>query len=224
MPVIENIPIRMKPADIRKKMRLPEKYAERGEVDRFVAEVLPLLQPRAVYELEEITHKNDLGIQVGRILFNSRVLARNVRDAERVFPFILTIGDRLEKKAAEEDDLLCQYVLEGIGDLALHAVDRYVKETVCRMHGITRLSSMSPGSLSDWPIEEQKPLFSLLKQGSGVIGVRLTDNLLMLPRKSLSGIYFSTKREFFSCRLCPRENCPGRLAPYDDELKKSYRI
>jgi hypothetical protein len=83
---------------------------------------------------------------------------------------------------------------------------------------------MSPGSLPNWPITEQKPLFSLIGKTEELVGVRLTDSMLMLPRKSISGIVFPTEVTFSSCQLCPRERCEGRKAPYDEALKEKYGL
>jgi hypothetical protein len=52
----------------------------------------------------------------------------------------------------------------------------------------------------------------------------LTESLLMVPVKSVSGIVFANEEEFASCQLCPREDCPGRKAPYDPGLyERKYR-
>ena len=83
---------------------------------------------------------------------------------------------------------------------------------------------MSPGSLEDWPIQEQLPLFALLGEAPAAIGVRLTESLLMLPGKSVSGIFFPSASTFFSCRLCPRERCEGRKARYDETAAREYGI
>ena len=57
------------------------------------------------------------------------------------------------------------------------------------------------------------------------LGVRLTDSLLMIPSKSVSGIRFPTEQTFASCQLCPRAGCPSRQAPYDATLyDKKYRV
>ena len=86
-------------------------------------------------------------------------------------------------------------------------------------------STMSPGRLADWPMAEQRNLFALLGDTEEAIGVRLTDSLLMVPTKSVSGIRFPTQESFESCQLCPRERCPGRLAPYDEALyDKKYGL
>jgi len=57
-----------------------------------------------------------------------------------------------------------------------------------------------------------------------LIGVTLTESMLMIPRKSISGIFFPTERMFFSCQLCPRENCPARESSYDETLKEKYGL
>ena len=83
---------------------------------------------------------------------------------------------------------------------------------------------MTPGSLPDWPIEEQRPLFAILGDIQGAIGVRITEDLVIIPSFSVSGILFPTQISFQSCQLCPREKCQGRRAPYDDKLyERRYR-
>jgi hypothetical protein len=58
-----------------------------------------------------------------------------------------------------------------------------------------------------------------------MVGVRLTDSCLMMPTKSVSGIRFPTETSFESCQLCPRDDCPGRRAPYDSGLyDRRYRL
>jgi len=83
---------------------------------------------------------------------------------------------------------------------------------------------MSPGSLKDWPINEQKKLFSILGDVESSLGVTLTPSFLMIPRKSLSGIYFPSEIPFLSCQLCPRQSCPSRQAAFDHKLAEKYRI
>jgi hypothetical protein len=46
----------------------------------------------------------------------------------------------------------------------------------------------------------------------------------MLPRKSVSGIFFPAESTFFSCRLCPRDRCDNRKARYDEASAREYGI
>ena len=79
---------------------------------------------------------------------------------------------------------------------------------------------MHPGSgdVDVWPIEQQSELFFLLGDVYSAIGVELTESYLMLPTKSVSGIRFPTQKDFQSCMLCHRENCPERSAQFDQTL------
>jgi hypothetical protein len=108
--------------------------------------------------------------------------------------------------------------------MALGKAAQYLEQHLKRRFGLTRLSSMSPGSLEDWPITQQKALFSLFGKTDKLISVKLTEHMLMIPRKSISGIYFPTRVSFLSCQLCPRKDCPSRKAPYDRNLRKKYRL
>jgi hypothetical protein len=65
---------------------------------------------------------------------------------------------------------------------------------------------------------EQRLLFRLLGDTERAIGVRLSEDLTMLPRKSLSGTLLPSEELFESCLLCPRAQCPSRLLPYDRDL------
>ena len=78
---------------------------------------------------------------------------------------------------------------------------------------------MNPGSLPDWPLHEQRPLFTLLGDPASAIGVELLDSYLMKPVKSTSGLLFPAEDGFYNCQLCPMEDCPGRRVPYDSGLR-----
>ncbi len=83
---------------------------------------------------------------------------------------------------------------------------------------------LGPAFLTDRPIEEQGSLFSLLPGVTESIGVELQENMLMVPRKSLSGILFPTEVSFFTCQLCSRARCERRKAKYNEELAKEYGL
>jgi len=102
------------------------------------------------------------------------------------------------------------------------AVD-YIQNRLIEHYALDKMSRMSPGSLESWPIAQQKEFFSLFGDTEELIGVRLTESCIMVPLKSVSGIYFPTEISFESCQLCPRERCIGRRALYDPELVKKYR-
>jgi hypothetical protein len=152
------------------------------------------------------------------------VLRKNLDEVERVFPYVITIGNKLKEMAGESKDLIKEYYFDVIGNIALSATRKFLEKQLQSRYGLDGMSFMSPGSLTDWPIEEQKPLFSLFEEEETPVGVKLTKSLLMLPAKSISGIYFPTEVSFFSCQLCPRNDCPSRKAAYDNKLAREYGI
>jgi hypothetical protein len=220
MEIYGPIPIRLNLNMVQTKIRTPE----RQSVASLMEEALALAEARAVVTVAYIEEKGDDQVVIGGQRFKSRVLRKNLEDIGRVFPAVVTIGSRLEEKAAHSADMLTQYYLDMIGNLILAEARLQMIRSLCRKFALHALSWMSPGSLEDWPIDEQRPLFGLLAEGPAAIGVQLTESLLMLPRKSVSGIFFPAASTFFSCRLCPRERCDSRKARYDEAAAREYGV
>ena len=223
MEIIDQIPVGLPLGEIRRQLHL-EKDNRWQEVQKLVEAAKILIEPKAAFKVSYISQKLEDAVDIDGIRFTSRVLRKNLNDVERVFPYVITIGDKLKEKGSESGDLIKVYYFDVIGNIALSATRQYLEKQLQSRYGLDGMSFMSPGSLTDWPIEEQKPLFSLFGEEEISIGIKLTKNLLMLPAKSISGIYFPTEVSFFSCQLCPRDKCPGRKAAYDNNLAKDYGI
>lgn len=205
---------------VQKKIHFEDPVKVQGLIDR----ALSLIVPRAVFKDSSLDCKQEQGVVVEGIALQSKVLRKNLEDVGRVFPFVLSIGAGLEEEAAGDEDLLDRYLLDKIGDLVLIQARRQLQAHLQKQYGFAKLSSMSPGSLPDWPLEEQQQLFALLGDVQGTLGVRLSESCLMLPRKSVSGLYFPTEVSFFSCQLCPRQNCEERKGAYDPDKVKEYGL
>ena len=204
---------------VQKKLHAPK----RTDIEDMVALALSLAEPRAAFAAAYVDEKGDDEVVIAGNRFRSRVLRKNLDDVGRVFPVVLTVGPRLEA-AADSADMLARYYLDMIANLILAEARHHLIRHLCKRFGVEKLSWMSPGSLQEWPLEQQRPLFALLPGVEDQLGVRLTDSCLMLPRKSVSGIYFPSESSFFSCRLCPRERCESRKARYDEALVREYGI
>ncbi len=224
MSIISDLPVVIKPENLMKALRLDP----RGEGPAVVAELLgtalPLIRPRVLYLESYLDARGTDFVVLGGRKFNSLVLRKNLDAAEKAYPYLITVGGELEKTAASGGDLLRQFQLETVADLALGAILDAFEASLKARFGISGTSRMSPGSLEDWPIVEQKTLFDLLGDTESLIGVRLTDSFLMLPRKSISGIVFPTEKSFVQCSLCPREKCQGRQARFDPEARSTYGL
>ena len=223
MEILNHIPIRLPLGEIRRQLHL-DKDNRWEEVQTLIEVAKPLIAPKAAYKVSYINQKLEQAVDIDGIRFTSRVLRKNLEEVERVFPYVITIGDKLKEKGRESKDLIKEYYFDVIGNIALSAARKFLEKQLQARYGLDGMSFMSPGSLTDWPIVEQKHLFSLFGEEETPIGVKLNKSLLMLPAKSISGIYFPTEVSFFSCQLCPRDKCPGRKAVYDNKLAKEYGI
>ena len=218
--IIEPIEIILTTGNVQKRLRL--KDAETA--DSLIAKATPLIDAKAAYSVSYIDERSDGSVVIDQVKFTSGVLHKNLSEVNRVFAFVLTLGAIFEEKIDCCEDLLEKYYLEEIGNLALRKARLLFERHLRKKYGLDKVSCMSPGSLPDWPVDQQKDLFDLLGDTEAALGVRLTDSMLMLPRKSVSGIYFPSEVSFFSCQLCPRDRCDGRKAPYDASLAKEYGV
>jgi len=170
-----------------------------------------------------IDEKREDSVIVENVRLKSRILRVNLEQAQRVFPYVVTCGMELEDWANRIDDVLQRFWAETIKEMVLRVAHTAMEEHLINQYQPGSLSRMSPGSLADWPIQEQRPLFKILGNPVDSIGVRLTESMLMIPTKSVSGLRFPTEESFESCLLCPRDICPNRRAPYDPSLfEKKY--
>ena len=223
MPILDDIPVELKPNAVRKALHLPPD-SDPGMLQRLIDSARDLIEARSVYTIGYIEKKEKSAVKISGQRLHSRVLSKNLANIERVFPFVVTLGEPLDDRIRNSEDLLDQYYLDAVGILALEAARRHLKKHLQHRFALGKMSFMAPGSLPDWPLEEQKPLFALLGDVEAAIGVRLTDSFLMLPAKSISGIYLPAESSFFSCQLCPRQRCEGRKAPFDEKLAREYGI
>jgi len=222
MEIIDKIPFDIKPQQVLKQMHLEAEDKYLKDAQDIIDKVLPIIRPKAIYKLCYIENKGEDIIEIEGIKFTSRVLRLNLDKVERVFPYVATCGKEAENVDIPSDDLMQKFMLDIIKQSALGTAIKKLREHIDKTYMPGQMSVMSPGSLENWPISEQKPLFSIFGDVESLIGVKLTDSFLMLPLKSVSGMYFPTEVRFESCQLCPRERCPGRRAPYNEKLKEKY--
>ncbi len=203
---------------LRGKLRLDgrDEYGER--FTRLAQEASAIARPKALYRLACVESKGDDTVIVDGVTLTSRVLRVNLGEVHRVFPFVATCGVELEAWSKPVEDLLERFWADVIMEEALRCAWEALEEHLVQRYGLRHTAVMNPGSLPDWPLEQQRLLFRLLGDPRAAIGVELTESLLMVPIKSVSGLRFPTEIQYENCRLCPREMCPGRRAPYDPEL------
>lgn len=216
--ILDVIPWQLDPGEVFKRVRMDPADEDAGNVRRLLEAAQAIGRPKALYKEGFIDTRGDDTVVIDGVTFTSRVLRVNLDHAQKVFAFLATCGMELQTWARSLDDMLEQYWADAIMELALRKALHFLNEQIDRVLPRTKTSTMNPGSLHDWPIAQQKPLFTLVDSGAEAVGITLTDSLLMVPSKSVSGIRFPTEATFESCQLCPRKDCPNRRAPYDRDL------
>ena len=222
--ILDNIPFEIDAEGLLRRMRIAADSADAETIKRMAEDAVSVARLKGLLGVAYIESKGDETVVIDGITFTSRVLRVNLDKAGRVFPFLVTCGAELNEWSETFDDMLERYWADVIKELALRCAGKAIAEHLKDRYSPGKTSSMAPGSLEDWPITEQGPLFGLLGGQAELIGVRLTDSFLMIPNKSVSGINFPTEWDYDNCRLCPREVCPSRRAPYDKDLyEREYK-
>ena len=185
-----------------------------------LADARSLIEPAAAwtyFPVAEIRHRSVV-LGGGARLVGGPV-AEVVAGASELAVAVCTIGQAVNTRIREHQQ--ARKLLRGLllDELGSWAVDN-VRQQVCRRlqveaesAGLRVSTSLSPGE-SEWPLEDQVVLFSLLD--AHPIGVSLGPTMLMTPLKSLSFIMGRgnrlTGRESGShCDFCTmRERCTYR--------------
>jgi hypothetical protein len=211
-------PLRLDRRRLKEHLRVKEGSSLAARLERRLDEAEALAFPKTCFRIAYVDGKEDDRVILEGVPFISRVLRVNLEGVHRVFPFVATCGVELETWSQSMPGMLERYWADTILEMALHWAVEHLSEHLASRYRPGPLSRMGPGSLPDWPLEEQRSLFTLLGDEPARIGVRLSESLLMTPIKSISGLFFPTAEPFASCQLCPREKCTGRRAPYDPHL------
>jgi len=211
--ILDHIPVTFDETFLKRRMRIKPGSSYEQDFHRMLAEAAGRAHPRAAWRVGYIEERGQDWVAINSLRFTSRVLAH------RVFAYRVSWGAEMEDwSRAYDDDILMQFWADAIKQAAMNCA---YDALMCHFEEVFhpgKTAGMAPGSLEDWPINEQKPFFQLMSPLDEAIGVCLTDSMLMLPTKSISGLRFPTEENFESCNLCPREKCPGRRAAYDPSL------
>lgn len=191
----------------------------------FAESAAGVAQPKAVYIRARAVAGTGDKVWINGIPFASRILSVNLDGVSEVFPFVATCGMELENWAATITDENRQAWLSVIRETALRIILEKLSGHLNTTYHPGETSVMNPGSLADWPISQQQPLFELIGNVEKRIGVRLLASGMMVPGRTVSGIRFPSGEKFENCMLCPRKDCPIRRCPYNLVLYETkYRL
>lgn len=162
-------------------------------------------------------------VDIDGMAFDNPLVVKKLSPLYRCFPCVQSCGPELESwSRAYASDPLAQYWAEEIKRAFLGAASRDFTQLLRGFMGPdSHIAALNPGSLAEWPLTGQTDLFALLGRNEvkELAGVTLTPSLLMLPAKTVSGIWFESGEPYQNCMYCPRKNCPGRRGEYRENEK-----
>ena len=178
-----------------------------------IEEALPLINrygaPKAIIRWANVDRIEGDATTIEGVTFRSRVVADKLRDTPRVFLSVITAGDGLEQSGALAGDPF----LDVFNGALLFFISEYVVRYMKESFGFDGSSMLNPGSLPDWPIENNFQLFRIIGNVDE-IGVSLNAAGYIKPWNSGSHIHFSGNG-YQNCSLCRKYDCIGRRAKFD---------
>jgi 5-methyltetrahydrofolate--homocysteine methyltransferase len=165
-----------------------DKWAQ--TVDRIVENYGSRVKAKGVYR-EIWCHPNGSSVDIGSgFSLQSEFLRGRLRGDQEAAVFLVTIGSELEdviKDESQEGRNITAFILDCLGSSAAESSAAAIQSVVQTEFG-RKMCRYSPG-YNDWDIEQQKIIFEVLgSKATQRLGVNLTPDYMMSPRKSVSGI------------------------------------
>ena len=196
MPVVRDIPLSLKTAEVLRRQGLRKGAKVRPEIGDLIRELLSslkksrLLEPTAAYEYYAVRSMSGSQISMeGDRAIHGQLLPAIFPEAKELAPVVITIGPELEKQVTDysrSGETLRGMILDGIGSAAVDSLVLEVLRLIdseSSSRGYQMSSPVNPG-MAGFPLTEQWNLLGLVNANE--IGVRLTASGVLVPRKSSS--------------------------------------
>jgi len=174
----------------RRPAQVPERTARL--IDEIMERGRALLRPRAIYGVFDAETPGPDESRVGGALSaRSRSLHERLHGCRRALLFAATIGEEVEawcQDLLKEGQMTRGLLADAYASSAAIALGLEVEGIAARVleeEGLAPTKRYAPG-YGDWSLESQRPLFGLLDAPR--IGITLTEECLMIPAKSISGV------------------------------------
>lgn len=170
-----------------------------------------LIEPAALYTIVDVTDFEHKKISFEGGSFEGSLVARALAGADHLNIALCTIGENLEKRVEEmmNEDPVKALALDGAGIAAVSKVSQTVEDIIsseaCNLN--LDLGMRAQPGQEGWPIEQQRQVFKALP--GEMIGLRLTESCLMIPRKSVSFVIprgNNLNSSVSPCDFCSKRN------------------
>ena len=198
--------------------------AEKKLVSEHVDETLASLTLRGVYMITDADVSAE-SVKAADTDFKSRLLAKNMKGCSYACLFVITCGQGADRVISKYSRCSPSSAL-AVSAISTAAVEAYA-DMLCRdieklisADGLRMRPRFSPG-YGDLSIKYQTDIIRVT-DSSRRIGVTLTDDLMMLPTKSVSAIIGLSDYDSgcipSGCESCKKTDCLFRINVSEDEV------
>ena len=205
--------------DIMRSIGMDRDHHFQEPIRRQLEKTRQIAAPKGFFLECDIDDINEKSVVIEGQTLSSPTLVRMLGDAKKIYPFLSTCGEELASYAAMCSDMVEKFALDAIMNFyqkqAAFAVESAVLDRMPRGFYVNR---STPGDLPDWDIREQKKLFNLFGDAAAKIGVKLKDNYLMTPLKTVAGVWFAAPDTKGQCCHCAKLDCSDRREAFDGRI------
>jgi len=184
-------------------------------------EALLLLNVRGAWEVYDYDDAKHVVESSPPFEIVGRSIVKHLDGCERVVCMAVTVGSEIEREVTSKfarGEYLASVLLDAAATAAVEQAADVMEKNFAAMFardGFKLRWRFSPG-YGDWNLLEQSKIF--LASGAEKIGLRLTEAMMLEPRKSVTAIIglekFSPCKKFSAvrkkCAACEKIDCPAR--------------
>lgn len=178
-------------------------------VELFLKSVLPEVELHRFKSFEVTRGElvlNSMRFRTGNII-NSHLVG-----AEGIVLFFATIGEKISfeiNRLQSSNEQVEAFLIDFLASESVERVIDYFQNKFATIFGMQVITGnrVSPGYCG-WDVSEQQKLFSLVDDIK--IGIKLTESSLMIPIKSISGLWGfgeKFKKKEYNCNKCEEAMC-----------------
>jgi hypothetical protein len=104
MEILDDVPVELDIDTLLARLRIDRESKIARDILDLIDSVTPVIRPKAIYEVSFIQNRDYDTVDIGGVIFKSRVLRANLDKIERVFPYIATCGREVDEIATPSGD------------------------------------------------------------------------------------------------------------------------
>lgn len=165
------------------------------------------IQPMAILKECQVEATSGNTILIGGHAYKSKMLRHLLKDNQKVFLYLLTLGETPSGLTQVET-----YFVHALKLPMIVSAMQQLKKMVRTEHHIEKIGMVNPGLIPDWTLQANQTIFETFGGATKTIGLEITKHYLMRPLYSSSGILFEDFHHYCECEICTIDACIGREA------------